>query len=68
MLVGGIGWHDSVAAPDHAITISPTVARSPVGDFCLATLLPAISVGWGLVGFWKPFNFIQSVQESMFPE
>ena len=26
-------WHDRVdCAPDHAITISPTVARSPVGD------------------------------------
>ena len=25
---GGVGWHDRVAGPDHAITISPTVARS----------------------------------------
>ena len=60
-------WHDRVdCAPDHAITISPTVARSR--GFYLGTVLHSISVGYGSIRFWKPFDFISSEQESMHRE
>ena len=64
-LLEGIGWHDAAAGSDHAITISPTVARSHKGLY-LETLFPLPSV---LVGFRKPFDLIpKSGQESMLQE
>ena len=54
VVVGGIGWH-AAAGSDHAITISPTVARSR-GILFGKHFSPRF-----LVGFRKPFNFISNL-------
>ena len=54
VVVGGIGWH-AAAGSDHAITISPTVARSRGILFS-----PHF-----LVGFRKPFNFISNLHRKV---